>query len=333
MARQRRRIPATGWVERCSTSEPTSPAEKVGTGHGRGVLAVDHDGIWIAHRGSRSVARLDIHAFELNALLKLRKHPVGLVCGKDAVWCACSNGWIWRILPTGPRAEGVARIGRRARAISATTSGVWVLREGGQLIRLDESTGEVVLETRVPSGARRMIADQRALWIICRRGRTIVRVDSETGEVDLKVDLPRRAVCLSVAGQVFVGCARRFSSRHGWLFEIDPDTAALGPPIDLPGPPRAIAAGLKSLWLACASGRREGTIERLDHGAAALERWRDTDWAVSDLASVDGSLLMAMSIVSGAPDGGPGVFDGPMHGAGLAGDFGGGGGDGGGSGN
>jgi streptogramin lyase len=197
---------------------------------------------------------------------------VAVAADADTIWSVCSNGWLWRIWPAGPRVEGVAQLGWRARAIAVAGQSLWVLREGGQLARLDPSTGEVVSETKVPGGARRMIATDGALWLTCKRGRRVVRVDCESGLPDADIAFPRRAVSLAVAGErLFIGCAKRLSPRLGWLYEIDRESPSLGPAIELPDQPRAIAAGLGGIWLACSHSRRKGTIERLDPRTGKLE--------------------------------------------------------------
>jgi hypothetical protein len=318
---------ATGWLEVCGASAIDEPARRIGTGHGRGALAIGPDDIWIANQASRSVARLAPDTFDLTAMLKLRKFPVAIAAGNDFAWVLCSNGWLWRISPSGPQVEGVARLGARARSVAVTRDSVWVLREGGRLIRLDQSSGEILVEVRVPGTARKMVFGHGALWIIAKRGRKVLRVDAESGETLAELPAPQRAVSLDASEQgVWLGCHQPWPRRGNWLYAVNPTTEDLGEPIQLPGPPRAIGQGQRSLWLACsADSRRRCTIERLEPSNGTLETWRKTDWAVSDLAVVGDSLLLAMSLAVSVPEGGPGYVGDGMSAGGHGGGHGGGG--------
>jgi hypothetical protein len=329
------KIAPTGWVDVCSASDREAPMERVGTGHGRGALTAGHGGIWVANRGSRSVARLDPRTHRLTATLGVRKFPAAIASGGNAVWVVCSNGWLWRVWPAGPRAEGVARLGRRARAIAAAGGWIWVLRENGRLDRLEPATGEVIATTRMPGGARRMIGTGQALWVAARRGRLLLRIAADSGQIDAEIRVPKRIVSLAADDtSIFAGCVAGFPPRHGWLYEVDRQSASLGAPLELPGQPRALAAGPEAVWIACSTGRHRGTIERLAKPGGTLESWRQTDWNVSDLLLDGDSLLIAMSMAAGPPDGGGGWLDGGAHVGGLGGgDFGGGGDGGGGGGN
>lgn len=301
---------ATGWLEVCSASVRDAPARLVGTGHGRGALAAGPNEIWIANQASRSVARVANDTFDMTAMLRLRKFPVAIAVGNDFTWVLCSNGWLWRIPPSGSQVEGVARLGARARSIAATADSVWVLRENGRLIRVDQSTGEIVTESRVPGTAKRVAAGHGALWIIAKRGRRLLRIDPESGEALAKIPLPERAESIHVGDRgIWLGCHRPWPRRDNRLYTVSSTTGEPEMPIQLPGRPRAIREGLGSLWLACsADSRRRCTIERLELHSGTLETWRKTDWAVSDLAIAGDSLLVAMSLAVSAPEGGAGYF-------------------------
>lgn len=298
----------------------------MGTGHGRGVIAIGEDGIWVANGWSRTVAQLDPRTLELTALLGLGKVPVAVAVGTGAVWVLGGNGWLWRVRPEGPTVEGVARLGRRARAVAATGPWLWVLREHGELVRLDPETGTVTLEGNVGRGARNMVATDAAIWVTCRRGRKLLRIDPESAEVSAEMRLPQRAIRLEVEGRrLWVACGRWRSPKRGWLHAIDTDTMTVERSAEMDGEPRALTVGEGAVWAACAHRRRrQGVIERLDPDSDSLRPWVDTEWPVSGLIATAGSLLATMSLRLGGPiDGGTGVFD---LGAAGGGDGGGGGG-------
>jgi streptogramin lyase len=300
------------------------PSREVGTGHGRGAIAVGLDGIWVTNAWSRTVARLDPKTLKLTAVLGLGKTPVGMTIGNDAVWIVSTNGWLWRVWPAGPHAEGVARLGRRARAIAAAGSWIWVLRESGGLIRVEPATGEITLETDVGRGALDLVAADDALWVTCRRGRRLLRVNADSGHIEAEVSPHGRVLCLADAGgTIWMGCGSRLNGRIGWLYPLDARTAALGESSTLPARPRALTVGQGGVWVACANRRRRrGTIERFDPETGLTDLREETEWPVYDLIVSDNSILAAMGLaVTSTTDGGSGIMD-----LGVAGDGGGGGG-------
>jgi len=302
------KLSPTGWV-RVIDIGGRSPNRDVGTGHGRGTIAVAADGVWVAHGWSRTLARLDPGTLELASLLELGRAPVAIAADPDAVWTLCANGWLWRARSSD--AEGVARLGRGARAVAVARQGVWVLRENGELIRLDPSVGEVTLRARVGRGARNMVAADDALWVTSQRGRTLSRVDPESGAVEEQVRLPHRAIRLAADSQrVWAVCGRRSAPRKGWLYAVDVATGMLDQPAAMSGEPRAVAIGMGSVWVACAPRRHpEGVIERLDPASRAVEDRIETEWPVSALAVADSSLLAVMCLrLVGPVDVGHGFF-------------------------
>lgn len=301
----------TGWVRAFNTIDQGTPYHSTGTGHGRGVIAVAHSGIWVANRGSRTVARLEPDTLELSAIQKFSKTPVAITACPEAIWAVGSNGWLWRLWPSGQQAEGVARFGRAATAIAVTEGVIWVLRRNGRLYGLDPASGEVATERKVPRGASHMIAHDGMLWISCGRDRRLVCFDPGIGRIGAGIQLPQRIRCLALTEDaLLVGCARSLSRGRGWLHTIDGPEQRVVSAAELPGRPRAIVAKDGMAWVACGSGLmgREGTIERVDlHSGKAIE-WRATEWKVSDLALIDEELLASMHLEFMVPasDGGGG---------------------------
>jgi hypothetical protein len=298
--RQKRRGDAhpTGWVRVFDLSPRDAPPRNIGTGHGRGAMAIAPEAVWVANAWSRTVARLARPSLDVTDVWRLRKTPVGIAAGADAVWVVCSNGWLWRIRSDGGAAEGVARLGGGSLAIAADESSIWVLRERGRLIRVEPETCEQTLETALGRRARHMVADEGAIWVSSHRGRRLLRIDPGSGSVDGEIGAPSRVACLATGdGVVWVGCGERGSADRGSLYPLDARTLSFGAPHDLPGQPRALASGRDAVWAACAPrGRRKGAIARLDEGAGTLSEQVRTEWPVYDLAVVGDSMLATMGI-------------------------------------
>lgn len=321
---------ATGWIRTISTTDRETPTRYVGTGHGRGAVAVAHGGIWVANRATRTVSRVDPVTLDLTAIQKFRKMPIEIDAGPSAMWALGLNGWVWRIWPEGRGAEGIARLGRRPAALAVAAGLIWVLHRSGRLTALEPATGTVEVESRVPRFARDMVAVEDELWISCGRGRRAVRVDPATAEVEVEVGLPPRARCLAPGGRtVLVGCARALPQRKGRLIVLDRERCEIAATFELASQPRAIVSDGSTAWVACGvDWTREGTIERVDLDTGETMTWYSTDWAISDLALSGDTLLAAVSLSANAPSG-PLAGDFPhMAGGGF-----GGGGEGGGGGN
>jgi streptogramin lyase len=304
---------ATSWIQAYSSVDRDEPVRSRGTGHGPGLIAVAHDGLWVANRHSGTVGRLDPQTLELSGTLRIRKSPVAIAAGHDAVWVLGSNGWLWRIWPDAQRAEGVARLGRRTISITVAGDLIWALRRSGRLFGLEPASGEVAIEGKIPGGARHIVARSGALWASCDRGRRLVLFNPETGKCDGDVQLNQPVRCLAIlGGALHAGCGRMRSPKRGWLHTIDCSTERLASTIELPGQPRAMVCGLDKVWVACGNGlSREGTIERIDIASGQTTTWRTTDWIVSSLALSDDTLFASMSLELAMPVfGGQGILGG-----------------------
>jgi streptogramin lyase len=320
-------MPGTGWVRVFARAADGESGWNVGTGHGRGAMAIDRSALWVANRASRTVTKLDLPHLEIAAIGRVRRIPIAVASGAVGVWVACSNGWLWRMHPETGRAQGVARLGRRTRALAVTESWVWALRENGELLRIEPATGEVTLRRRLGRGGRQMALASDALWVTVKRGHEVLRLDPDSGDVETRVKPLHQVISLAADGDsLWMGSRRWRSTRKGWLSRIDASEPALKEWHRLPGQPRALACGSGVVWLACAARwEREGTLQRFDPATGTLLVQEETQWPVYDLLCAGDQVLATMGIaISGPVDAGPGYFD-----LGAAGEGGGGGGEGG----
>lgn len=302
---------ATGWVRIFDTTGGLPP-RSVDTGHGPGVIAVGLGAVWVANAASSTVARLDRHTFERTNLLRLRGTPAAIAIGADAVWVVCTNGWLWRVWPAGPQAEGVARLGRGVRGMATCGGWIWVLRERGDLARVDPVTGEPNQEVALGRGGRRLATDGETLWAIGGRGRKLLRLDGDLGTVLYETSDPGRVIGIAPNGHgARVGCRPRLLGRNGWTYAIDASGNPTGDRHELPGLPYALANAGRTTWMATASrGKREGAIWRIDGEDKSPQLFESTDWPTYDLAVVGSSLLACQGLVLGVPWDGGGVFGG-----------------------
>jgi hypothetical protein len=279
----------------------------VGTGHGRGLIEVTGNVVWVANCWSRTLARLNPFSLEVTAMLNLRKIPVAMATGAEALWVLCRNGWLWRVSPPLPHMTGVARVGGQARSVAADDHAVWTLCDGGRLTQLEPTSAEPILVTSVGRGAEKLVLTPWALWVIAGRERRLLEIDRRTGQIQRQFHLDVPAVDVVPIGQALwvVGShrrGRRTADGPGRISQITEGAGTPSPPICLSESPRAAAAGNNSIWIAC--GQRgwgkSANIERFEPRSGEVRTIvAATGWPVDGLVAIGHSVLTAMCVGEG----------------------------------
>jgi hypothetical protein len=323
---------ATAWVQPFSISVAGAKEDRIESGHGFGRLAIDGDSIWVTNAASETVTRIDGRAGRIDSLSELRRTPAAIAVGTEAVWVVCGNGWLWRFHPDG-EGEGVARLASRARGLACDRESAWILHGSGELVSVDQATGETAVETKIRRGGRQITCADGVLVALTAHGSRVYRIAPAGGMVEAEARLPARGVRGTVHDGIFwVACGRRRDSRWGALVPIDLATMKVGGLLQLPSAPRAITAGAEHLWIAC--GRRGDTkssVLRVEANSGDATHWAETDWTIYDLAVAEDRLLVAAGLslagpAAGGADGGGGAghHGGGGHGGGGGGPGGGG---------
>ena len=292
-----RPVPATSWIDRWSTSEPGVKADMIETGHGRGRIAVDEDAIWVANETSETLTRIDRRTALPDWRADLDHQPLAVATGTEATWVLAENGWLWRFHPDGA-SEGVARTGHGARDLTCDAESAWVLQGDGELIAIDQSTGEVMVEAKIPRGARQVLVADDWLIALTGGGDRVCRIEREGGTVEARGKLPADGTRAAVHdGALWVACSRFRSTRWGALVRVD--LATMGPTAvhELPNAPRAIAAGAGHLWVACGRrGDKASTVVRVEPTSGEMTPWAETAFTVHDLALAGDEVVAACGV-------------------------------------
>jgi hypothetical protein len=312
---------ASAWIDRWSTAAPDTKVGRTETGHGFGRMAVDGDAIWIANMASETVTRIDRRLGRIDSRTELDRATAAIAVGTEAVWVLGANGWLWRFHPDG-EGEGVARTGGRARGLACDRQSAWVLHRNGELVAIDQSTGEATVEAKIRRGGRQVLHADDGLIALTGNGRRVCRIATDGGAVEAEVKLPARGVRATLHGDaLWVACGRLRSAGWGALVRVDLATMRVDAVDELPNAPRAIAAGAGHLWVACGRrGDRKSAVVRIEPAADEMTSWAETDWTIYDLAVAGDELLAACGIsLAGAAaiggDGGGGAGGG-HHGGG-----------------
>jgi DNA-binding beta-propeller fold protein YncE len=162
-------------------------------------------------------------------------------------------------------------VGGLPNAVAVGEGGVWVVREGRRLIRIDPQTSTIAARI----GAGDEIGSDRpcgvavgagAVWVTTRSG-NVARINPATNRVARLIEVDD-ATCVAVgSGGVWVT-----SPDLGLVTRINPATNETVAEIPVGGFPLGIAVGFGSVWVASpgAPGESEGVVSRLDRQANAV---------------------------------------------------------------
>lgn len=148
-------------------------------------------------------------------------------------------------------------VGAEPEGITAGFDPLWVvLQAGGQLARIDPTSGEVLLTLDVGSGPRLVIAGGTSIWVSDFTAGTVVRVDPTTGTVTTSEEICDGPKGMAEVGDVlWVAC-----SRSNELVGMAVEDLSVRERIDAAGTPDALAVGAEG---AVVVALREGPALRL----------------------------------------------------------------------
>ncbi len=162
-------------------------------------------------------------------------------------------------------------VGGLPNAVAVGESGVWVVRDGVRLVRIDPLTGTVAARVGVGDeiGSDRpcgVAVGAGAVWATTRGG-SVARVNPQTNRVGRLIDV-EDATCVAVgSGGVWVT-----SPSLGLVTRIDPATNETVAEIPIGSAPLGIATGFGAVWVASPGSPEEGggTVTRIDRQANAV---------------------------------------------------------------
>lgn len=156
-------------------------------------------------------------------------------------------------------------VGGFPNAVDVGAGGVWVVRDGRRLLKLDPESGEVVARIGAGDelGGERpcgVAAGEGAVWVATLSG-NVARVSPKTNRFQSLIDLQEAACVAAGAGGVWVT-----SPTDGAVIRIDPLTNEVVAEIPLEGFPQGIDVGFGSVWVAAADppDGANGAVVRID---------------------------------------------------------------------
>lgn len=153
--------------------------------------------------------------------------PCGIIDARGSVWVSdASGGQLLRVDPTTGEAEVAAKLDDTPCEITVAYGSLWVVTQSGYVDRINPATGEQVARVRVGSGSYQVMATPGALWVSNRGDGTLTKIDPRT---DKAVDTVRTPG-VQPGGMVFASGSLWIGddttgSRN--LLRMDLDTGAL----------------------------------------------------------------------------------------------------------
>jgi hypothetical protein len=176
---------------------------------------------------------------------------------EGAVWAVTPDFTVVRIEAATGAMTAVSRT-IQAAAVAAGPAGVWVLGVDGAVAKLDETTAEPVMRTRVPAASVGSIAvGADAAWVTAPQDGTLWKIGAgprgEIGAVDVAPGISDVA-----AGSGWVWIANPLA---GTVVRVDGETAAVTHTVDLDGIPRSLAIAENNIWVAVVADPAASAIQ------------------------------------------------------------------------
>jgi YVTN family beta-propeller protein len=161
-------------------------------------LAFGAGSLWVGNYATGTVARIDPARNAVVARIAVGREPIAIAYGLGSVWAATySAPVVARIDPARNRVASRWRVAGAHLDVLPTSRGVWVVSEGGDVLRLDARTGRV--QRRLHGGADPSFVQScaGAVWVSNFRGSVLRRINAATGRLAREVKVGSGAAGLA----------------------------------------------------------------------------------------------------------------------------------------
>ena len=211
------------------------------------VLAVSGPTAWIACKEESRLMELDLETGTAGRTVELFGTPIAVANGFGSIWALDSFGTLTRLAESSAEVEAEIEVGSSAPYnIWMGARSVWVADDaGGEVIRVDPVSNEVVARIPVGDGPASMAFSGGKAWVANHRDRGITLIDTETNEatplVRMKAGAPERLALLG--GRLWV------TGRGIGLFGLDPTTGNVEKVVDVGASGIDLVAADGALWV------------------------------------------------------------------------------------
>jgi streptogramin lyase len=221
------------------------------------VLAVSGPTAWIACKEESRLVEFDLASGTEGRSVELFGTPIAVANGFGSVWALDSFGTLTRLAPSSAEVEAEIEVGSSAPYnIWMGAGSVWVADDaGGEVIRVDPVTNEVVTRIPVGDGPASMAFSGGKAWVANHRDRGITVIDTETNDatplVRMKAGAPERLALLD--GRLWV------TGRGIGLFGLDPATGDVEKVVEVGASGIDLVAADGALWVPSRSAEIDPT--------------------------------------------------------------------------
>jgi hypothetical protein len=239
-------------------------------------LAVDATTVWVVHRDTDEVVRVELGTGRVVARIRLgplpfefapgdrRFRPSLVAVGAGAGWVASDRGAVARIDAASNRVVAVIKLARQVPAgIAVAGRTVWVAEGGHGVERIDAATNRLLGTVRLGVRADRVATDGGAIWVGGRStdpsfesAGAVARIDTTTGHVR---EIVPSGLPIGLAAGVGAVWITERDTAGGSLECIAPDASPSG----MTGLPALgeLAVGGGAVWAADRQGSRVYRLE------------------------------------------------------------------------
>jgi YVTN family beta-propeller protein len=201
-----------GRAERIDPATATVTAE-IALDHPAGFAVVSGSSLWVAHRGTSLVSRVDLDQRRVVDVVDVGGEPRAVVTSKGAVWVGVNGagietaGWVARIDPATARVTTTIATGRGIHSLASTGSALWVTNQrDGTVSVIDTDRSELVATAPIGDTPGGLAVGHDSVWLVPHRDVVVLRIDPAVAlEAAAQPDIAR-AVDVS-SGTIYVRCS------------------------------------------------------------------------------------------------------------------------------
>ena len=178
-----------------------------------GFAAISGNSLWVAHRGTSLVSRVDIDQRRVSDVIDVGGEPRAVVATDGAVWVGVNGagveaaGWVARIDPATARVTATIATGRGIHSLAATGTALWVTNQrDGTVSVIDTGTAELVATSPIGDTPGGLAVGHDSVWLVPHRDVVVLRIDPAMSlEAAARPDVAR-AVDVS-SGTMYLRCS------------------------------------------------------------------------------------------------------------------------------
>jgi streptogramin lyase len=229
-------------------------------------IAVDGKSLWVACKEDGRLQRVDAATgrVRLRVAVPGGLHPVAVASGFRALWVVTDGGTVLRLDPATGRRRASIDAGLKLYNVWIGAGSVWVVDDAvGEVVRIDPARNRVAARYRVGDGPASIAFSGTSAYVMNHRDTTLVRIATDAGRVEQLADIQADAP----ERIALLGGRLWITGRGTDLLEVDPANGNVVRTIEIGASGVDVIAAGGALWIpvrtAAADPRGFPTIGRV----------------------------------------------------------------------